>query len=119
MTNEELSKRLFDFAVAVLKYLKELESNIQNNTISFQLTKSSTSSGANYEESQGASSKRDFLNKVRISLKEMREANYWLRILDALKADEDKVLSYLVDESDQLKKILGKICSKVGKELNG
>lgn len=118
MDSEELAKRLFDFAVRVLKYLKELTPNIQNDTISYQLSKSSTSAGANYEESQGASSKRDFHNKVRISLKEMRESNYWLRILRAIKETEDNELDYLVDESEQLKKILGKICSKVGKELN-
>lgn len=50
----------------------------------FQLGKSSTSVGANYEEAQAGSSKADFKNKVRISLKEARESNYWLRVLKAL-----------------------------------
>ncbi|MEW6652573.1 MAG: four helix bundle protein [Bacteroidota bacterium] len=49
--------------------------------ISNQLIKSSTSSGANYEEAQGAISKPVFFNKINISLKEMRETNYWLRII--------------------------------------
>jgi four helix bundle protein len=118
MDNDNLIDRLFNFAVAVLKYLKGLDSSIQSNTISFQLSKSSTSAGANYEESQGASSKKDFHNKVRIALKEMRESNYWLRIPRAISSDEDRELDRLVDESDQLKKILGKISSKVGKELD-
>ncbi len=56
---------------------------IQLNTkiIKYQLAKSSTSAGANYEESQAGSSKADFNNKVRIALREMRESNYWLRII--------------------------------------
>lgn len=54
------------------------------NVIKYQLTKSATSIGANYEEAQAGSSKLDFTNKVRISLREMRESNYWLRILKGI-----------------------------------
>lgn len=79
-----------------------------------QLIKSSTSSGANYEKSQGASSKADFTNKVRISLKEMRESNYWVKVIDGtLQKDDLKTeCKILINESTELKNILGAICSK-------
>lgn len=114
--NNDLCDRLFNFAVDVIEYLKSIKKEIEENIIRYQLTKAATSSGANYEESQGASSRADFYNKIRISLKEMREANYWLRIfsrIENIKKEENK---RLVEESEELKKILGAIASKLGLE---
>lgn len=87
--------------------------------IRYQLIKSATSSGANYEEAQGASSRADFINKVRISLKEMRESNYWLRVIDGINEDPDLQIQIkgLIKESDELKNILGAICSKTVRRL--
>jgi len=85
----------------------------ENKILRSQLAKSSASSGANYEESQGGSSKADFTNKVRISLREMRESNYWLRIIKrTIKDINANELDYLVNESSELKKILGSIVQK-------
>ena len=81
------------------------------------MVKSSTSAGANYEESQAASSRADFLNKVKISLREMRESNFWLRIINEIEAGRKDENSRLISESAELKNILGAISSKVGKEL--
>ena len=109
-----MQKRLFNFGVTVLKYLPNLPKTPEFNIIRYQLAKCSTSSGANYEEAQAGSSKADFNNKVRISLREMRESNYWLRIIDAVitvKTRNNKLL-FLIDESSQLKKILGSIVNK-------
>ena len=87
------------------------------NVVRYQLAKSSTSAGANYEEAQAGSSKPDFNNKVRISLREMRESNYWLRVIKATlpKSKFEDELNYLIDESEQLKKILGSIVTKTNK----
>ena len=49
--------------------------------IAYQLAKSGTSEGANYEESQASQSKEDFYYKIGICLREARESNYWLRII--------------------------------------
>ena len=109
----DLNERLFEFAVRVLKYLTSLKNTPELNVIRHQLAKSSTSSGANYEESQAGSSKPDFTNKVRISLREIRESNYWLRILKSILNKElDAELEFLTGESEELKKILGKIVIK-------
>ena len=112
MKENELCKRLFDFAVDTVTYLKTMRNTTGNGVIKLQLTKAATSSGANYEEAQGASSKADFINKVRISLKEMREANYWLRILEKVESKRPTRLALLVKESSELKNILGAILRK-------
>ena len=113
----DLQNRLFDFAVRVLKFLPTLPKTPEFKVIRYQLSKSSTSSGANYEEAQAGSSKADFNNKVRIALREMRESNYWLRIISAAneKLSTDKGLLKLIDESEQLKNILGSIATKTKK----
>ena len=112
-----LGKRLFDFAVRVIKYCRTLPKTKEYDIIKNQLIKSSTSSGANYEEAQGGSSKADFVNKINISLKEMRESNYWLRIINEISETEDELI-LLIKESEELKRILGSIYSKSSKATN-
>ena len=108
----DLQTRLFNFAVRVIKYIRTLPNSSEYNVIKYQLTKSATSSGANYEESQAGSSKADFSNKVRIALREMRESNYWLRILKGIENEIEAELIYLIQESKELKLILGSIVQK-------
>ncbi len=108
----DLSARLFNFALNVLILLKGIKYSEVNRVIVNQLAKSATSPGANYEESQAASSKSDFINKVNIALKEMRESNYWLRMIKAMRIAPLKEIDLLINESEELKKILGKIVSK-------
>ncbi len=68
MIKNDLNERLFNFAVRCLKFIRTLPDTTEYKIIKYQLAKCSTSSGANYEESQAGSSKADFNNKVRISL---------------------------------------------------
>ncbi len=116
MKENELTQRLYVFTVRTIKFLKTMPEDTEMRVIRYQLIKSSTSSGANYEESQAGSSKADFTNKVRISLREMRESNYWLRLIkdvvDKINAVDE--LEWLIRESDELKKILGSIVHKAG-----
>lgn len=110
----DLADRLFKFAVRVMKLLRNLPNEPEFNNIRFQLSKSSSSSGANYEEAQAGYSKADFLFKIEISLKEMRESNYWLRLIEAT-AEFEGILKIelvnLIKESAEMKNILGKISS--------
>lgn len=108
----DLENRLFDFGIRVIKYLRKQPNTIEFKIIKNQLIKSSTSSGANYEESQAGSSKPDFSNKVRISLREMRESNYWLRVIAGISEESDTELNFLINESKELKLILGSIMQK-------
>ncbi len=72
MAENELQHRLLKFAIDVIKEVRSLPRNIEYKIICNQVIKSATSVGANYEEAQGAVSKADFINKIGISLKEIR-----------------------------------------------
>ena len=111
-TKNDLEQRLFEFAIRTIQFLRLLPISTEYNVIKYQLTKSATSSGANYEEAQAGSSKADFTNKVRISLREMRESNYWLRIIEGINTEQNNELHYLIQESKELKLILGAIVQK-------
>lgn len=109
----DLSERLFEFAVRTIEFLKTLSYTPENKIIRQQLAKSSTSSGANYEEAQGGSSRAEFANKIRISLREMRESNYWLRIIKRTVSEaKESELEWLINESVELRNILGTIVKK-------
>ena len=88
-----------------------MPNNDELKIIKYQLIKSVTSVGANYEESQGASSKADFDNKIRIVLREARESNYWLRLIAAIGYDSED-LNKLIQESEELKNIFAAILLK-------
>ena len=78
--------------------------------IAYQLAKSGTSVGANYEESQASQSKEDFYYKIGICLREARESNYWLRIIQSKNWIKNKIMiESTVNESSELKLIFGKI----------
>jgi four helix bundle protein len=95
----DLQKRIFDFVVEVILFMRTLPDTHEYKIIKNQLIKAASSTVANYEEAQGASSKADFTYKTEIYLKEMRESNFWLRLIKAISAcinlDSDK-LNYLL-----------------------
>ena len=110
----DLQKRLFRFSVEVIKEVRNLPNSKEYQVISYQLLKSATSVGANYEEAQGAVSKADFSNKVGIALKEIRETNYWIRILIEL-LEKENIWKENEIESKELMNVLGSIYSKTSK----
>ncbi len=109
----DLCERLLKFAVDVILYLRTVKNNIETMDMKRQLVKSATSSGANYEESQGSPTKPDAKTKIGISLKEMRESNYFLRVFNQLNIGDMKSNEYLVKESAELKLILASIINKL------
>ena len=97
----DLRHRLFLFAVNTFKFLDTIPYKKEYEVFRYQLSKSTTSMGANYEEAQGAFSRREFSSKVGICLKEAKESNYFFKIIDFLKiGDSDKRIN-LLSESDQ------------------
>ena len=109
----DLCERLFQFAVDVILYLRTVKNTVETMDIKRQLIKASTSSGANYEESQGSPTKPDVKTKIGISLKEMRESNYFIRLHNRLKLGDVEKSVYLVNESSELKLILASILNKL------
>lgn len=100
-------KRTFDFSVAVVNYCLLM---IKDNefVVSKQLMKAGTSVGANMEEAQGAISKADFISKMTICLKEARESNFWLRLIDKSNLSKYDNFNFLLQESLEIKNIIGK-----------
>ena len=117
MVDVDLGDRLFDFAKNVIFLMRLIPEDMEFKVIKYQVIKSSGSSGANYEEAQSGSSTADFIYRLEISLREMRESNYWLRLIKDISKDISKdanlLLLELIDESNQIKKILGSIVSKM------
>lgn len=98
----ELSDRFLNFAVNVIKLTQGIDKTYAGNHIGGQLMRSATSSGANYEEACGAESRADFVHKMQIVLKELRETVYWLRLLErSAILDSDKI-KWFHQESKEL-----------------
>ena len=101
--NLRLEKRLIRFSVSVLKCIRLLPKRFDSQHIAKQLMRSSTSPAANYGEAQAAESRIDFIHKLRISLKELRETRVWLIILYETQSETLRAnLTDLINESDQL-----------------
>lgn len=109
----DLCDRLLKFAVDVILYLRTVKNSVETLDMKRQLVKSSTSSGANYEESKGSPTRPDVKTKIGISLKEMRESHYFLKVFHQLQLGDIKQCEYLVSESSELKLILGSIINKL------
>lgn len=113
MKKNDLLERTFDFGVDCIFFLRTVPNSQEYYVIKNQLIRSSTSIGANYEESQAGSSEADFKNKIRIALREARESNYWLRVIHKLNDIQSEELNRLLRESAELKNILGVILRKL------
>lgn len=109
----DLEERTFQFAKRVRLFVKTLPNTLANIEDSRQLIKASGSVGANYREANEALSKKDFLMRIKISRKEAKESEYWLRLInetnDLKNADEAKSL---IQEANELKKIFSAIVEK-------
>ena len=108
MRGDDISERLLEFAARILKMADSLPKSPSGRHISSQIVRSATSSGANYEEARGAESKRDFVHKLGLSLKELRETRYWLRIIQKAVLASPGRMSDILKESDELCRIVGK-----------
>jgi four helix bundle protein len=107
ITPDEMCDRILDFAERVATVVEALPNTRLGNRIANQLLRSGTSSIGNYEEACAAESKDDFVHKLRICLKEVRESRGWLRLTARRKLIPPARLADLIDESEQLAKMLG------------
>ncbi len=110
----QLSDRLLDFSIIVFRLLKSLPYKKEYEVIRYQLSKSATSIGANYEESQ-ATTYKEFPVKIRISLREALETRYWLRIIKRLALTSEENIDPIIVECTEIIKILKTILNKVNK----
>ncbi|HEX6944490.1 MAG TPA: four helix bundle protein [Gemmatimonadaceae bacterium] len=84
---EELQQRLIRFGIAVCRNLRRRRRDLIVDHFARQLLRSVTAPAANYGEARAAESKADFIHKMRICLKELRETDVWLQFVTALSRD--------------------------------
>lgn len=119
--SDDMSERFMIFIVNIIKLEKQLCKTYSGRHIYGQLFRAGTSSGANYEEARAGESRADFIHKMQIVLKELRESHFWIKLIISSKliASEDDILKSLFNESTELSNIIAKSVvtakSKVGK----
>jgi len=110
-----IQKKSFDFALETIFLYKELTKQ-KEFIISKQLLRSGTSIGANIEEGVAGQSKKDFVHKMAIALKEARETRYWLKLLKESNLIGLDFNKYLI-EIDEIIRILIKIIKTTNQNL--
>ncbi len=112
-----LENRLIGFAVKVCRIAEDLPSTKIGNHVAMQLIRSCTAPAANYGEAQSAESRRDFIHKMKICLKELREVQVWLKfILEQKDMNWDDLDGHLA-ESNELIAIFVKSIETASKNL--
>ena len=104
-----LEERTAKFGENIIDLCKKVPKNVVSIPIIDQLIRAGTSMGANYAEANGASSKRDFKNKIFICKKEGIETKYWLRLLAKAEEKLAKECRILWQEAHELTLIFSKI----------
>lgn len=119
MDNSSSDRKVFDirertlkFSVLIIKLVGLLPKNAAGFAIASQLVRSGTSVGANIEEAQDAASRKDFIHCLTISLKEARETQYWLKIIDQSELVSRSKLDETLQEVTELIKILTTIVKR-------
>src|SRR6267378_7423664 len=107
MTSDELVERLINFAARVGKVVDALPDTRMGRRIGGQLVRCGTSPAPNYEEACAAESRADFIHKLGICLKELRESRGWIRLIIKTELLPEHRMSELLDEGDQLCNIIG------------
>lgn len=103
---DDIEARLIQFAVRVMKVCDSLPKTAAGKHLANQLLRSGTSPAPNYAEGRSAESTRDFIHKLRISLKELNEARVWLEMIIQGAILPKSRLADLLRECDELCRIL-------------
>ncbi len=114
---EKFLERLLDFTGKIILLTNELPKTPAGYVIANQIIRSGSSIGANYVESQDASSTKDFIQKLSISLRETRETYYWLQVIERTKLLPRDVIKNEIIESKEIIAILVSSIKKSKRKL--
>jgi four helix bundle protein len=119
MKKFDLEERLIDFSVLIIKIVGELPSTKAGLHLAGQLVRSGTASALNYGEAQSGESRKDFIHKMKIALKELRETHICLKII---KRSNQMTSNALIDnaiiENNELISIFVRSIETAQKNLN-
>jgi four helix bundle protein len=98
----DLEERLIEFAVRIINVIESLPNTKAANHIGGQLLRSGTAPAPNYGEAQSAESRKDFVHKMKIALKELRESLVWLKIIERKPLCKPELMTEILQECNEL-----------------
>ena len=102
----DLEERLLEYSVRIVKQVEKIPKTRTGNHVAGQLLRSGTSAYPNHGEAQSAESPKDFIHKMSISLKELRETQRWLKLIQRVPLIKDNgSMDDLLQETDELIRI--------------
>ncbi len=118
MKNNLIEEKSFKFSIFIIQLYRDLIENKNEFILSKQLLKSGTSIGANVKEALRGQSKRDFLSKMNISLKEANECEYWIKLLVETEYLQYDTGNLALNQCNELCRILNSIVKTTQKSIN-
>lgn len=112
----DLEERTAKYGESVIIFCRAMKQDTISKPLISQIVRSGTSIGANYMEANGASSKKDFKNKIYICKKEFQETKHWLRMIAVCFPEKKDEIRKLWQEAQELTMIFQKIVNSVQKE---
>ena len=98
----DLEERLIEFAAQIIRFTESMISSKSGNHLANQLLRSGTSPALNYGEAQGGESRKDFIHKFKVILKELRETLIGIKIVERASLHQDHgFLNQVKDECNQ------------------
>ena len=102
----DLEERLLEFAARIIRLTEALPNTQTGKHVAGQILRSGTSPMAQHGEAQGAESRKDFIHKMKIALKELRETSRWLKLITRVSLiEKTELLDPLIKETDELTRI--------------
>ena len=101
----DLQERLLEYAARIIRLVEKLPDSRAGNHVAGQLLRSGTSPLPNHGEAQAAESRKDFIHKLKICHKELRESRRWLRLIQRVPLLQPAKVQALVDETEELIRI--------------
>ena len=97
---------MLSFAVAIVKLADRMPRTYAGRHVAGQMLRAGTSAGANYEEACAAQSRKDFIHKMQIVLKELKETLFWLRLIVGAGMLPEPQVRPVLQEAEELSKII-------------
>ena len=117
MKESVIEKMSYEFAIEIVKLCKKLK-ELNEFEFKTQLFRSGTSIGANITEAETSSTKREFIYKLSISIRETKETKYWLRLIRDCDIIDGKIINEYIKKTDDIYKVLSSIILTTKKKYN-
>lgn len=114
----DIQERLIKFAARIVKVCNALPDNKAGKHFASQMLRSGTSPAPNYAEARAAESKKDFIHKLKVAVKELNETEVWLKIISESEMVGEERLAEILDECSQLARILSASINTARKGLD-